>query len=114
MGGGIVGSMAQLFGVGDGGKGLPEEKVPHYRGKEAYGFAEGRAFAPNKFEAVVGWEVAKTLGLHVGSTFQATHGVPRADFVPFDVHPETWKVVGVLQQTQTANDRVLFIPLLTF
>jgi putative ABC transport system permease protein len=30
------------------------------------------------------------------------------------VHAETWTVVGVLEETHTANDRVLFIPLQSF
>ena len=31
-----------------------------------------------------------------------------------DEHDTQWTVVGVLQQTHTANDRVLFIPLTSF
>jgi putative ABC transport system permease protein len=110
----IVGTSTELFGVDEQGKPLPDDKVPHYRGKERYTFAQGRAFAPNKFEAVIGSDVAKLLGLKIGDTFQATHGVPTATFVPFDLHPEVWTIVGILNETHTANDRVLFIPLLTF
>ena len=111
----IVATSPQLFGVDDAGKPpLPPDEVPHYRGNEAYTFAQGRAFAPDKFEAVIGSEVAEGAGLKVGSTFQATHGVPYSGFVPFDQHPEVWTVVGILNETHTANDRVLFIPLMTF
>jgi putative ABC transport system permease protein len=110
----IVGTSTELFGVDGQGNPLPDDKAPHYRGKERYTFAQGRAFAPNKFEAVVGSDVALKLGLKIGDTFQATHGVPTATFVPFDQHPEVWTIVGILNETHTANDRVLFIPLLTF
>jgi len=102
-----------LFGVDDAGQRLPEEKVPRYRRKESYSFAQGRAFAPNKFEAVIGSEVAENAGLTVGSTFHATHGMPGPNDVA-DVHEETWTVVGILNETHTANDRVLFIPLMSF
>src|SRR5262249_51531791 len=81
----IVGTLPQLFGVDDEGKPLTDsERIPQYRKGLSYSFAEGRAFTPNKFEAVIGWDVAKSLGMKIGSTFQATHGVPTADFVPFD------------------------------
>ena len=109
----IVGTTPQLFGVDDAGKPLPAEKVPHYRRGAAYHMAEGRAFAPNRFEAVIGSEVAQNAGLKVGSTFHATHGMPGPADIP-DVHEETWTVVGVLEETHTANDKVLFIPLMTF
>lgn len=109
----IVATTPQLFGVGDQGEALPADKVPTYGGGRAYTFAQGRAFAPNKFEAVIGPEVAKATGLTIGSTFHATHGLPGPNDVP-DVHAETWTVVGILNETHTANDRVLFIPLITF
>jgi putative ABC transport system permease protein len=110
----IVATTPQLFGVDDSGQPLPPEKVPHYRGNEPYRFAHGRAFVPNKFEAVIGSDAARSLNLKIGDTFQATHGVPTSTSTPFDEHPEQWRIVGILEETHTANDRVLFIPLLTF
>ncbi|HVX86094.1 MAG TPA: ABC transporter permease [Phycisphaerae bacterium] len=109
----IVGTTAQLFGVTDTGEALPADKVPEYRGGERYTFAQGRAFDGRKFEAVIGWNTARGTGLKVGDTFHATHGFPGPNDIP-DVHPETWRVVGILNQTHTANDDVLFIPLRTF
>ncbi|HVS73309.1 MAG TPA: ABC transporter permease [Phycisphaerae bacterium] len=109
----IVGTTAQLFGVTDEGKALPADKVPEYRGGEHYTFAQGRPFDGRKFEAVIGWNTARGTGLKVGDTFHATHGFPGPNDIP-DVHPETWTVVGILNQTHTANDDVLFIPLKTF
>ncbi len=119
----IVGTSPQLFGVQDDGTPMPRVdangkslvyKIPCYRQDGFYTFSQGRAFAPNKLEAVIGSNVAKQLGMTVGTTFKATHGVPTADFTPFDEHEVVWTIVGVLDETHTATDNVLFIPLLTF
>jgi len=85
----------------------------------------GRAFAPRKFEAVIGSEVAEREHMHLydaalseaentarHAVFQATHGMPGPNDVP-DVHKPKWHVVGILQPTHTANDRVLFIPFIS-
>jgi putative ABC transport system permease protein len=109
----IVGTTPQLFGVDDVGNAIPAEKIPEFRRGEHYTFAQGRPFAGNKFEAVIGAEVARNTGLKVGDVFHATHGFPGPNDIP-DVHPESWTIVGVLNETHTANDRVLFIPLTTF
>lgn len=84
-----------------------------YRPEKTYEIAEGRIFYPWKLEAVLGSEVAQNAGLGIGSIFQATHGSPAPGQVP-DIHPEKWKVVGVLKPTHTAADRCLYIPLLSF
>ena len=109
----IVGTLPKLFGVDDEGKPLAPERVMHYRPGRRYEFAEGRAFHPEKFEAVIGSDVARTLGLTIGSKFQATHGNP-AEGQQEDVHEHQWEVVGILKATRTANDGVLFIPLISF
>jgi putative ABC transport system permease protein len=109
----IVGTSGQLFGVDDELQPLSEDKIPEIRSGEHYTFAAGRPFHGRKFEAVVGSEVAKDLGLTVGKSFHATHGFPGPNDIP-DVHPEVWTIVGVLNETHTANDRCLFIPVRTF
>ncbi len=109
----IVGTTPQLFGVDEEGRRLAPAKTPRYRKDQAYEFAEGRAFHAQKFEAVIGWDVAAREGLKMGSKFHATHGNSSANEVP-DVHEEAWTVVGILRRTGTANDRVLFIPLQSF
>ncbi len=109
----IVATTPQLFGVDDAGTPLPADEVPHYRRDARYTFAQGRPFVARKFEAVIGSEVASATGLKVGDTFHATHGFPGPNDIP-DIHEEIWTVVGVLNETHTANDRVLFIPLITF
>jgi putative ABC transport system permease protein len=76
-------------------------------------FADGKPFAPGKFEAVIGAQAAKNTGLKVGSEFRAAHGFP-AQGGAADVHSETWKVVGVLAPTNTASDRLIFITLPSF
>jgi putative ABC transport system permease protein len=83
-----------------------------FRRDKKYVFAEGRSFAARKLEAVIGSDVAQTEHLKVGSTFKATHGMPAPGEVP-DVHALEWTVVGILEPTHTANDRVLFIPFIT-
>ena len=50
--------------------------------------------------------------MHLGSTFRATHGFPGPNETP-DIHKPTWTVVGILRPTHTANDRVLFVPVIS-
>jgi putative ABC transport system permease protein len=109
----IVGTLPKLFGVDDEGKPLPPERVLEYRPGRRYTLEKGRAFHPLKFEAVIGSDVSRLTGLQLGSKFQATHGNPPPGQVP-DVHEEQWEVVGVLAPTHTANDGVLFIPMISF
>jgi putative ABC transport system permease protein len=117
----IVGTSPQMFGVDDGGKPV-EGAAFQYRKDKGYELAQGRVFAPRKFEAVIGSEVAEKLHLHLydeklsdqeneqqGGAFRATHGMPRPDETP-DIHKPVWRIVGILKPTHTANDRVLFVP----
>jgi putative ABC transport system permease protein len=120
----IVGTSPQMFCVDDEGKPVQGEPF-HYRQDRAYEMAQGRAFAPRKFEAVIGSDIAATLGLHLyddkltpeqneqnGGAFRATHGMPGPNEKP-DIHKPRWKIVGILKPTHTANDRVLFIPFIS-
>jgi putative ABC transport system permease protein len=106
----IVGTSTKLFGYSeDDGKPLEPDHVLEYRPGKTYELESGKVFAPNKFEAVIGSDLATLTDLKIGTQFQATHGMPRPDETP-DIHPEIWTVVGILKQTHTANDRVVFIP----
>jgi putative ABC transport system permease protein len=87
----------------------PLEYIPD----KSYQMAAGRPFYPWKFEAVIGSEVAERTDLKLGSTFHATHGNPGPND-PKDIHPELWKVVGVMKPTHTAADRCVYIPLISF
>lgn len=70
-----------------------------------YEFAEGRNFRADRcYEAVVGAIAASQGGLHVGDTFNPTHGISAEG----DRH-DAFKVVGVLAPTGTANDRAVFV-----
>ena len=63
------------------------------------------------FEAVVGAEVARALGIRVGDQIEPSHGVEGAR-----VHEREhlWEVVGILKPTDTAVDRLVLIPLDSF
>ncbi|MEM6957549.1 MAG: hypothetical protein AAF645_17785, partial [Myxococcota bacterium] len=68
------------------------------------------AHADVPMEAVVGAEVARRLGVSVGSEIEPTHGLEGA------VHDEEhlWEVVGILGKTGTPLDQVVFINLESF
>lgn len=90
--------------------GLPGEALARMTGADGATFAvrEGRLFADDAPEAVVGAVAARRLGLRPGDTFHPYHG-----FV-FDErarHEETYTVTGVLAPTGTPFDRVILIPL---
>ncbi len=109
----IVGTLPSLFGIADDGSAMPEERAFKYRPGQRYELREGRVFHPQKFEAVIGSEITKITGLKVGDKFKAVHGGSREGQAA-DEHDTEWTVVGALKPTQTANDRVLFIPLTSF
>ena len=104
----IIDLLRRISGAISGASG-PLEYVPD----KSYQMAEGRPFYPWKFEAVIGSEVAKGTDLKLGSTFHATHGNPGPND-PQDIHPELWKIVGIMKPTHTAADRCLYIPLISF
>ncbi|HEX2970963.1 MAG TPA: FtsX-like permease family protein [Tepidisphaeraceae bacterium] len=109
----IVATLPQIFPTDDQGRPIDPNQVFEYRLGRHLEFAEGRAFHPRKFEAVVGSEVAQKLGLKIGSTIEPQHAA--ADATRADVHKEAQcTVVGILKPTQTASDRVIYTPLPTF
>ena len=108
----IIGTSTKMFGYTEEGRRIGADAFEYRPGKR-YEMGQGKLFEPNRFHAVIGAEAARITGLKIGDRFQATHGVPRPEETP-DVHEEQWTVVGILDETHTANDRVLFIPLTTF
>src|SRR2546421_10387787 len=60
----IVGTSPQMFGVDDDGKPVEGTKF-QYRKDRGYELAAGRVFAPRKFEAVIGSDVAERLHLQL-------------------------------------------------
>ena len=109
----VVASLPNLFPIDSQGQRIDRNKVFEYRLNQVLEFAEGRPFDPLKFEAVIGSEVAKQSDLRVGSAFKVQHGLADARR-PGDIHDEKWTVVGILKETQTAADKAIYIPLISF
>src|SRR6185437_3915945 len=136
----IIGTSPQMFGYTDDGQRIPSNEESHpfeYRYGKEFELADStdsdkngkpivpRMFKPRKFEAVLGSEVAEKDGFHLyddtlseeenlkrHAVFQATHGMPAPNEKP-DIHKPKWHVVAFLKQTHTANDRALFIPVIS-
>lgn len=67
--------------------------------------------APEVYEAVLGHEVAKSLKLSVGDMIEPSHGIEGAR-----LHGERqlWRVTGVLKESRTPVDRVVYINMDSF
>ncbi|SFW40515.1 putative ABC transport system permease protein [Pseudomonas sp. NFACC19-2] len=83
----------------------------HYRyaRSQALKLAQGREFADDPFEVVLGAEVAQALGYGLGEEIILAHGVATISLVKHDDKPFT--VVGILERTGTPVDRTLHISL---
>jgi putative ABC transport system permease protein len=68
----------------------------------------GAAFGEEAKEAVIGSYVSQKTGLKVGDIFHPYHGL---DFDPSMQHEEEFRVVGVLEASNTPSDRVVWIPI---
>jgi putative ABC transport system permease protein len=77
-----------------------------FRGEDG---GKGHVFA-GRGEAVAGAEVAKALGITLGSTFNPTCGVNAGD----PVHNDVLTFVGIMAPTGTPHDRAIYIPLIAF
>lgn len=81
----------------------------HYGQGQALALAEGRPFADDPFEVVLGAEVAQALHYKLGDELVLAHGVATISLVKHDDKP--FKVVGILKRTGTPVDRTLHISL---
>lgn len=83
----------------------------HYRygRQQPLQLAEGRAFADDPFEVVLGAEVAQSLGYRLDAQVVLAHGVAKVSLVQHDDKP--FRVVGILRRTGTPVDRTLHINL---
>ena len=83
----------------------------HYRyaRSQALKLAQGREFADDPFEVVLGAEVAQALGYDLDEKIVLAHGVATISLVKHDDKPFT--VVGILERTGTPVDRTLHISL---
>jgi putative ABC transport system permease protein len=98
----------------DSDKKLAKETFEYRLGRKFH-IAQGRPFTARKFEAVIGSDIPARTGLKIGDKFKATHDQPASGAPsPEDEHDEQWTVVGVLEPTHTAEDRMIFIPLVSF
>lgn len=93
----IVGTTLDMF-----------EKLEFQHGRRLTIAPGGRLFDPALREAVVGRIAAEQTGLRVGDTIHPYHGI---DFDEQQRHDDEYLIVGILEQTNTPNDRVIFIPI---
>lgn len=108
--------LAIPYAVGDNYKGFrivgtTDEiftKFEYRRGQKFQLQTGGRFFNPNEKEAVIGSFAAKETGLKVGDVFQPYHGLI---YDQKNRHDDDYKVVGILETTNSPSDRVVWIPL---
>jgi putative ABC transport system permease protein len=83
----------------------------HYRygRKQPLQLAQGRPFADDPFEVVLGAEVAEALKYTLDDQLVLAHGVATVSLVKHDDKP--FRVVGILKRTGTPLDRTLHINL---
>ncbi|NKQ10202.1 FtsX-like permease family protein [Pseudomonas sp. SST3] len=83
----------------------------HYRygRKQLLQMTEGRPFADDPFEVVLGAEVARALDYKLDDRLVLAHGVATVSLVKHDDKP--FRVVGILKRTGTPVDRTLHINL---
>ncbi len=93
----LIGTTALLF-----------DRVEYAPGRHYHFNGNGRPFAIDQKEAVVGSFAAQQLGLKVGDTFHPFHGLL---YDETKQHSETYVVTGIFDPTGTPVDRVIWIPL---
>lgn len=91
--------------------GTNQSYFEHYRyaRSQALQVSQGRPFADDPFEVVLGAEVAQALGYGLGEKIVLAHGVATISLLKHDDKPFT--VVGILERTGTPVDRTLHISL---
>lgn len=71
----------------------------------------GKLFDESKNQALVGSIVAEKTGLKIGDKIKPYHGLT---FNPDEKHENEFEIVGILENSNTPNDRVIWIPLNSF
>lgn len=79
-----------------------------YRHGQSLAFADGKPFG-DLFDAVIGADVAKTLGYKVGDPIVVAHGLGSVAFVEHEDKP--FRVSGILEKTGTPVDRTVHVSL---
>ncbi len=101
----IVGTVPEIFEYPWTNPVTGEDRFP-------FRLSEGKFFETS-MEAVVGFRVAKSLGLKVGDRFTGNHGsieLP-GELAEFDHGDTFYTVVGLLKASGTSNDRAIFVDL---
>lgn len=80
----------------------------HYGQKQNLVFRSGHAF-DGVYEAVVGAQVAKTLGYQTGQSITLAHGIAKVGFSKHDDKP--FIVTGILAPTGTPVDQAVYVSL---
>ena len=90
--------------------GTTPDYFKHYRYRRAQGltFRAGGPFS-DLFDAVIGADVAATLGYKVGDPIVVSHGLGAVSFVAHDDKP--FRVAGILEKTGTPVDRTVHVSL---
>ncbi len=100
------------IGMGDSFRGCKIiGTTPNYFSGDLYKLAEGR-YIEDEAEVVLGSSVAKKGNMKIGDTFKSVHGLGGAAEIDEDGdehhHDLEYKVVGILEPTNTPNDTVVF------
>jgi putative ABC transport system permease protein len=109
-------ALAVPYAVGDNYRGFrivgtTEEMFTKFEYQKGHTFEMhpgGRAFDPQRREAVIGDFAARQTGLRVGSKFNPYHGVAANST---DKHPDEYVVTGIMKPTNSPSDRVIWIPI---
>jgi len=84
------------------------KKIGYKKDKEYKLKGKGRLFEPESREAIIGNYVTTETGLKIGSKFHPYHGLNgNAD----SEHEQEFKVVGIMDPTNTPADRVIWVPI---
>jgi putative ABC transport system permease protein len=90
--------------------GTTPEYFAHYKYRQTHGlaFTAGGPFS-DLFDAVVGSDVAASLGYNVGDPIVIAHGLGAVSFLEHDDKP--FRVAGILEKTGTPVDRTVHVSL---
>lgn len=97
------------IGMGDNYSGyrIIGTSADFFEDTNSYRFALGNVFS-KEGDAVLGSTVAKVTGLKIGDTFISSHGLSEAGESGHSHDDFQYKVVGILAQTKTPDDTVIF------
>jgi putative ABC transport system permease protein len=93
----LVGTVKEMF-----------EEHEYAEGRKFKVLGRGALFDDDQKQALAGSFAAEKLGLKVGDTFQPYHGLT---YVEESQHADLYTVTGILEQSGTPVDRVIWIPI---